>query len=101
MRPTRDTVLMDIARSVATRGTCPRKQVGAIIVRDFRVVSMGYNGAAPGMPQCDEVGCKQSWVDCPDHWDTDNTLQRNPKPILLEGCTRAIQIGRASWWVRL
>jgi len=57
MRPDRDELFIEMAQLIATRGTCPRKQVGAVIVRDSRIVSMGYNGAPPGMPHCTDVGC--------------------------------------------
>lgn len=47
---------MNIAKAVATRATCDRKHVGAVIVRDKVVISTGYNGSMSGMPHCDEVG---------------------------------------------
>lgn len=48
---------MNIAAEVATRSTCPRKHVGAVIVRDRRILSTGYNGSLRGLPHCDETGC--------------------------------------------
>lgn len=53
----RDTLFMTVAALAAERGTCPRKQVGAVIVVENRIVSMGYNGAPPGLAHCTEVGC--------------------------------------------
>lgn len=50
------TYFMNIARQVATRSTCDRKHVGAVIVRDRTILSTGYNGSIRGMPHCDEVG---------------------------------------------
>ena len=47
---------MNIARQTATRSTCDRKNVGAVIVRDRTILSTGYNGSIRGMPHCDEVG---------------------------------------------
>jgi dCMP deaminase len=47
---------MNIARQAATRSTCDRKHVGAVIVRDRTILSTGYNGSIRGMPHCDEVG---------------------------------------------
>ena len=47
---------MSIAGEVATRSTCGRKNVGALIVRDKNILSTGYNGSIRGMPHCDEVG---------------------------------------------
>lgn len=48
---------MDIAKVVASRSTCPRKSVGAVIVRDRTILSTGYNGSIRGMPHCNDVGC--------------------------------------------
>jgi len=47
---------MRIAREVATRATCDRKHVGAVIVRDRSILATGYNGSIGGLPHCDEVG---------------------------------------------
>lgn len=47
---------MNIAREVATRATCDRKHVGAVIVRDKTILSTGYNGSIRGLPHCDDVG---------------------------------------------
>lgn len=50
------TYFMNIAAQVATRSTCDRKHVGAVIVRDKTILSTGYNGSIRGMPHCDDVG---------------------------------------------
>ena len=47
---------MNIATEVATRSTCDRKHVGAVIVRNKNILSTGYNGSIKGLPHCDEVG---------------------------------------------
>lgn len=47
---------MNIAKEVATRATCDRKKVGAVIVRGRTILSTGYNGSLRGLPHCDEVG---------------------------------------------
>jgi dCMP deaminase len=47
---------LNIAEQVATRSTCSRKHVGAVIVRDRTILSTGYNGSLRGAPHCDEVG---------------------------------------------
>jgi dCMP deaminase len=57
-RPSWDQYFMKIATDVATRATCPRKHVGAVIVRDKRILSTGYNGSPRGMPHCMQVGCE-------------------------------------------
>jgi len=47
---------MAIADQVASRSTCDRKHVGAVIVRDKTILSTGYNGSLRGSPHCDEAG---------------------------------------------
>jgi len=56
-RPTWDEYFFSIARAVSLRSTCPRLAVGAVLVRDNRVLSVGYNGAPSGQPHCIDVGC--------------------------------------------
>ncbi len=51
-----DEYFMDIAAVIATRATCARKHVGAVIVRDRTILSTGYNGSIRGTPHCDEAG---------------------------------------------
>jgi dCMP deaminase len=48
---------MKIARVVATRSTCLRRQVGAILVLNKRILTTGYNGTPSGMKHCEEAGC--------------------------------------------
>ena len=48
---------MQIAHTVATRATCPRLSVGAVLVRDHRILTTGYNGAPHGVTHCTEAGC--------------------------------------------
>ena len=57
MRADWNEYFMGIAHQAATRSTCPRKHVGAVIVRDRAVLSTGYNVSLRGMPHCEEVGC--------------------------------------------
>ena len=51
------TYFMNIAAQVSSRSTCPRKHVGAVIVRDRTILSTGYNGSIRGLPHCSDVGC--------------------------------------------
>jgi dCMP deaminase len=51
-----DEYFMAIAGQVATRSTCDRKHVGAVIVRDRMILATGYNGSIRGLPHCDDVG---------------------------------------------
>lgn len=56
-RPDRQPYYMGIAQAVRARANCLGSKVGAIIVRDDRIISTGYNGTPAGMPNCDEGGC--------------------------------------------
>jgi dCMP deaminase len=51
---------MQIAHAVSSRATCLRRGVGAVIVRDKRILATGYNGAPKGVPHCAEYGCDTS-----------------------------------------
>ena len=51
-----ETYFMNIATEVATRSTCDRKHVGAVIVKDKTILSTGYNGSIKGLPHCDDAG---------------------------------------------
>jgi dCMP deaminase len=68
MRPNRDHTLMVTARAWAEHSTCSRLAVGAVISRDGRSFSTGYNGAPAGMPHCDHsCNCPNgSWTS--DKW---------------------------------
>lgn len=56
---------MMMARDVvAKRATCTRRQVGAVLVRDKRIITTGYNGSPPGMPHCTDVGCRMHEGHC-------------------------------------
>lgn len=57
MRPGWDEYFMQIARTVATRATCPRLSVGCVLVREHRILTTGYNGAPRGVAHCTEAGC--------------------------------------------
>ena len=52
-----ETYFMDITNLVAKRSTCRRRSVGAILVKDKRILATGYNGAPSGLKHCLEVGC--------------------------------------------
>ncbi|NLK00272.1 MAG: dCMP deaminase family protein [Clostridia bacterium] len=56
-RPSWDEYFMQITDMVATRSTCLRRRVGAIFVRENRILATGYNGSPSGLKHCDEVGC--------------------------------------------
>ena len=64
-RPDWDEYFMDIAHVVSKRGNCSRRKVAAIIVRDQRIVSTGYNGTPRGITNCFEGGCPRCASDAP------------------------------------
>jgi len=56
-RPDWDTYFMNIAKLVSERSTCLRRKVGAVIVKDKRILATGYNGAPTGLTHCEITGC--------------------------------------------
>ncbi len=80
---------MDIARQVATRATCDRKHVGAVLVRDRTILSTGYNGSIRGMPHCDEVGHMLENGHCVAtvHAEANAILQAAKNGVRIDGAT--------------
>lgn len=64
-RPGWDEYFMKLANEVATRTTCMRRAVGAVIVKDNRILSTGYNGVPSGLAHCREVGCLRQELGIP------------------------------------
>lgn len=56
-RPTWDEYFLQVADLVSKRSTCMRRNVGAVVVKDKRILSTGYNGAPSGLVHCDKIGC--------------------------------------------
>lgn len=65
-RPTWDAYFLQLAAMAAARSTCDRANVGAVLVRDRRILATGYNGSPSGMAHCDEAG----------HWMVDGHCVR-------------------------
>lgn len=65
MRDNWATYFMGIADRVAERSTCLRRKVGAVAVKDKRIIGTGYNGAPSGMKHCAEVGCLRQEMGIP------------------------------------
>jgi len=65
MRPSWDEYFMDIVELIKTRCTCLRRQVGALIVKDKRILATGYNGAPTGCSHCSDVGCLRDKLNVP------------------------------------
>jgi dCMP deaminase len=64
-RPSWDAYFMGITALVAQRSTCTRRMVGAVIVKDKRILTTGYNGAPTGIRHCLEVGCLRETMNIP------------------------------------
>ena len=64
-RPSWDEYFMDITRRVATRSTCLRRAVGAILVHDKRIIASGYNGGPSGLAHCLDIGCLREKLGIP------------------------------------
>jgi dCMP deaminase len=89
MRASWDRYFMDIARVVASRSTCDRKNVGAVIVRDRTILSTGYNGSIRGMPHCDEIGHMMESDHCVAtiHAEANAIIQAAKNGVSIDGST--------------
>lgn len=66
MRPEKDEYYLDIAKQVAMRGTCIRRNYGAVIVKNDRIISTGYNGAPVNRKNCCDLGyCTRQKLNIP------------------------------------
>ena len=64
-RPSWDEYFMEIAHIVAKRSTCTRRHVGALIIKDKRILTTGYNGPPSNIKHCEEVGCLREQLQVP------------------------------------
>jgi dCMP deaminase len=78
---------MNLALQAATRSTCPRKHVGAVIVRDKSILSTGYNGSIRGAAHCTDVGCLMEGGHCirTVHAEANALVQAASHGVRLEG----------------
>jgi len=102
MRPSWDEYFMDMAEIVKTRSTCLRRQVGAVIVKDKRILASGYNGAPTGLKHCEETGCLREQLGIPSgqrhelcrglHAEQNAIIQASLHGVKLEGATIYVTI---------
>lgn len=64
-RPDWDTYFMDMAKLAARRSSCLRRAVGAVLVKDRRLLATGYNGVPSGVTHCDVTGCLRDRLQVP------------------------------------
>ncbi|MGM0508779.1 MAG: deoxycytidylate deaminase [Fusobacteriota bacterium] len=96
-RPDWNQYFMDITEKVATRSTCLRRKVGAIVVRRNRILTTGYNGAPSGLDHCLDIGCLRDKMNIPSgerqelcrgiHAEQNALIQASKFGISLEGAT--------------
>jgi dCMP deaminase len=96
-RPSWDEYFMAIARQVSTRATCLRRQIGAVLVLEKRLLCTGYNGPPSGLPHCEQVGCLREQMGIPSgerhelcrglHAEMNAFLQAARYGIRIEGAT--------------
>lgn len=89
MRKNWDEYFMDIARQVSTRATCPRKHVGAVIVKDKTLLSTGYNSAIRGAEHCEDVGCMMEDGHCVRvvHAEANAIIQAAKNGVMIDGAS--------------
>lgn len=94
MRPSFDDIYMELAENLAKRSHCVKAQVGAVLTKDTRIVSLGYNGPPAGTHNCDEVwpdeGCpRDSKGSCSLalHAEQNAILYASKNNVAIEGAT--------------
>jgi dCMP deaminase len=96
-RPSWDEYFLQLAVQAATRSTCLRRQVGAVLVRDKRILATGYNGAPRGVSHCLEIGCLREELGIPSgerqelcraiHAEQNAVIQAAIHGVAIEGAT--------------
>jgi len=64
-RPSWDEYFLEMAQLISKRSTCLRRRVGAVVVRDKRILATGYNGAPKGLAHCLDIGCLREKLKIP------------------------------------
>ena len=91
-RPDWDTYYLDIAKAVSARGDCSRAQHGAVIVKDHKIVSTGYNGTPPG----DDRSCGKTGL-CPRNLNPDSQHSKGDYDLCWSTHAEANALLRADW----
>jgi dCMP deaminase len=96
-RPSWHEYFLQLARQAATRSTCLRRQVGAVLVRDKRLLATGYNGAPRNTAHCLDVGCLREQMGIPSgerqelcraiHAEQNAIIQAAVHGVAIEGAT--------------
>lgn len=93
VRPSKDDYYLGLAKAVAQRSTCLRKQYGAVIVKDDRPVGMGYNGSPCNEPNCCDVNfCQREHLNVPsgERYELCEAVHAEENAIISAGRDRTI-----------
>lgn len=118
VRPNWNLYFLGIAQAVSKRASCPRASVGAVIVKENRILATGYNGAANGEEHCIDIGCDVVGEHCQRaiHAETNAVAQAARYGIAVEGailyywdslgrppnsCTKCWQVMKAAGIVKV
>lgn len=104
-----DDYFMSIAKIVATRSTCLRRQVGTVMVKDRRLIACGFNGSPAKAPHCLDVGCARSGIASGERLDLCKAVHSEANAICmaarfgisLEGATAYVTIRPCAGCMRL
>ena len=91
MRPSWDQYYFDIAKAVSARGDCIRAQHGAVVVKEHKIVSTGYNGTQPGAKSCRDTG------ECPRALDPSSEHSKGNYDLCWATHAESNALLRASW----
>lgn len=96
-RPSWDEYFLEMAELVSRRATCVRRKVGAVLVKDKRILSTGYNGAPSGLAHCSDTGCMRERLKIPSgerhelcrglHGEQNALIQASLHGVSLKGST--------------
>jgi len=96
-RPSWDEYFMEVAKLVSKRSTCLRRNVGAVLVKDKRILATGYNGSPRGLKHCLDIGCIRQKLNIPSgerhelcralHGEQNALIQASLHGIGVEGST--------------
>lgn len=104
-----DAYFLGLAKHVATRSTCIRRQVGCVMVKDRHIVACGYNGSPRKAPHCLDIGCARSGLQSGErldlcravHAEANAVTQAAMHGISLKGATAYVTIRPCAGCMRL
>ncbi len=110
-RPSWDETFIDVAKVVSKRSTCLRRKVGAVLVRDNKILTTGYNGAPKGLPHCNVAGCLREKLKVPSgerhelcravHAEANAIIQAALHGVGTQGATMYVTVAPCSMCARM